>query len=337
MRLAVDAHLILADRRGIGVYARALVSRLAHFPGMELTLLTRDLFPARRRGPIARELGIDGFRLARRVPRDADVVWHPWTGTFFASDVPAVSTIHDCTPFAYPAASPRIRKREQDPFFRSAARSRRFIADSEFTREESVRYLHIERDRIDVVYLAADPCFSPGAPQHLNATLREKPYVLFVGAPDERKNLETLVRAYHQAFPAKEVLFVCVTTAEVAGAITLHGLSRDALRDLYRGALCYAMPSTYEGFGLPALEAMQCGTPVIVSNAASLPEVCGDGARYVNDPLSVEEWASALREIARDQTLRETLRERGPQRASLFSWDAAAAATYQTLARAARE
>jgi glycosyltransferase involved in cell wall biosynthesis len=95
------------------------------------------------------------------------------------------------------------------------------------------------------------------------------------------------------------------------------------LRDLYRGALALCVPSYYEGFGLPLLEAMACGTPVVASNASSLPEVGADAALYAS-PHDVEAWVDALRRIASDTPLRERLRDAGLQRVSAFSWDESA-------------
>jgi glycosyltransferase involved in cell wall biosynthesis len=336
MRLAVDAHNILTDRRGIGVYVRALLPRLGARAGTQLTLLLRTFAPARMRGAVRAALGgYADFALAARVPADADVVWHPWNGTFFTSDRPSVATIHDCTPFAYPSSNEARRRREQEPFLRSAASSRRIIADSHFTAEEITEYLGVPLERIDVALLAADESYTPGAPEHLHAAVGERPYVLFVGAGDPRKNLSTLVDAWRRAFPDRSVALVCVTNAEVPQAVVLENLSVEQLRDLYRGALCCAVPSYYEGFGLPALEAMCCGAPVIAARAASLPEVCGEAARYVDDPRDVAAWAARLHDIATNEAQRNAMRGQSLRQASRFSWDRTAERVYAALERVA--
>lgn len=326
MRLAVDAHNLLSDRRGIGVYVRALLRRFVRRGDIDATLVVRDLIPALAKRAIAAEIGNGRFRVARSVPRGSDLTWHPWNGTFYASAAPSVVTIHDCAPFAFPASSEAERASQQGPFFRSAATARRIVADSAFSKGEIVRHLGVPEERIDVVYLAADELFSPGAPESLPEALRGRRYVLFVGADDERKNLRTLLDAW-RAREDDGTALVCVTHAQVDGALVLSGVSNERLRDLYRGALCLAMPSRYEGFGLPALEAMQSGCAVVTSRAASLPEVCGEAALYVDDVDSARAWRASLDAVIADGAKRAALRETGLARASQFSWDRCARET----------
>jgi len=327
MHLAVDAHNFLGDRRGIGVYVRALLPRFLQRDDVTITLLVRDFFPRRLLGAFRADLGPARFDVRRSVPRGADVVWNPWNGTFFSTKKPSVATIHDCAPFAFPASSPRARSSQQAPFRASAATARRILTDSAFSRSEIQRWLDVPLDRIDVIALAAGAAFEPGEARELPLQI-QRPYVLFVGADDIRKNLATLVAAWRASLSPR-VDLVCVGSNGPDGTIALHELSTLQLRDLYRGALAVAVPSTYEGFGLPALEAMACGAPVVCSRAASLPEVCGDAVRYVDDALDVGLWREALVDVADDEALRERLRHAGPQRARRFSWDRCA---HETLA-----
>jgi glycosyltransferase involved in cell wall biosynthesis len=329
--LGVDARDLLGDRRGIGVYLRAVLARFAAREDMDLTLLVSGLFPRRQFAAVARALDSDRFTLATRVPANTDVMWSPWNGTFLSRPgVAAVATIHDVTPFAYPPSDEREREKQQAPFARSA-RATRVITDSAFSCGEIERYLDVERARLRVVPLAADARFVPGEATLIPQVLRERPYLLFVGANDARKNLGVLAKAHAAAFPSGEVLLACVTSESPAGTIALADVGFTMLRDLYRGALAFVMPSRYEGFGIPPLEAMGCGTPVVASNAASLPEVCGDAALYVARYEDVAEWSAALRRIAGDASLRAELRDLGLERARRFSWERTADETLAAL------
>lgn len=328
VHVAVDAHNLVRDDRGIGRYARAVLSRALREPGFRWTLVVRDLFP--NRGAFARALNATSVEIARRVPRDADVVWFPWNGTFLRSDAPAVATVHDAAPFAFPSANPRIRATEQGPFLTTAATARRILVQSAFTAGEVERWLKVDAERIVVTPLAADPIFITGSEGMLPAALRERRYVLHVGAHDPRKNTATLVDAYERAFPQGEVTLAFTRRPPVLphGGIVVEAPDDTSLIALYRGAALVALPSTYEGFGFPLLEAMACGAPVLAADAGALPEIGGDAAAYVEDPFDPAAWSEALRTLLADDERRAALARRGPPRAGRFSWERC---TTQTL------
>lgn len=353
VHVAVDAHNLARDDRGIGRYARAVLSRALRDPRFRWTFVVRDVFP--KRAAVARALGAEpgGVDVARRVPRDADAVWFPWNGTFLRTDVPAVATVHDAAPFAFPAADPRRRATEQNPFLATASTARRILVQSRFTASEVERWLGVDAARIVVTPLAADAVFAPGAaasardatrPDELPAELRGRRYVLHVGAHDERKNTATLIAGFERAFENGTLSGMRTSGAEAPvlaftrrpPAMPRRGVVLDARDDrtlaaLYRGAALVVMPSTYEGFGLPLLEAMACGAPVLAARAGALPEAGGDAVAYVDEPLDVGAWADALRALLGDDDARAALAERGPQRAAEFSWERCTAQTLAVL------
>lgn len=334
LRLAVDARVIAEDTRGIGRYARAVLRRLAARDDIELTLLADGPFPQRRRSAYARALGDDAFSVGARAG-NLDAIWHPANGTFFGSSLPSVVTIHDAVPFRYPDPDPKRRARAQQPFLRSARSASRVIAVSRFGRAELHQMLQIPFEQIEVIEHGVEPSFSPGAAEPLPPGLRPQEFLLFVGDPiaEPRKNFAMLYEAYRRAWDTGDGPALAVAgprAPELPGVVHIGNLGDDlttdsdeSLRACYRGALAVTLASYHETFGMPMLEAMACGTPVVASRASSLPEIGGDAALYV-PPDDAGAWAAALRSIVGDSALRDRLRAAGPARAKRFSWDESA-------------
>lgn len=337
VHVAVDAHNLVRDDRGIGRYARAVLTRALHDDRVRWTFVVRDLFPNRR--AIARALGAAPGELAvtNRVPRDAGVVWFPWNGTFLETQVPSVATVHDAAPFAFPAADPKVRAREQGPFLKTAATARRILVQSHFTASEVQTRLGVEPDRLVVTPLACDPVFTPGASAPV-PELAGRRYVLHVGAHDERKNTATLIAAHARAFPEGDVALAFSRRPPQVPpfGVVVEARDDETLVSMYRNAELVAIPSTYEGFGLPLLEALACGVPALAARATSLPEVGGDACAYVDDPRDVAGWANALRTLLADSPARAALAARGPARAATFSWDRCTAQTLDVLREVAQ-
>jgi glycosyltransferase involved in cell wall biosynthesis len=225
------------------------------------------------------------------------------------------------------------------------------ITSSEASRAALVATGAVEPHRVFVVPLAADPdlfrpCHDPEARRRVGARhgIGDGPYILSLNTIDIRKNMHHAVRAFarlvRQERPAglqfviagsagsgsSLVTAAIAEAADVRGRIVLTGPVDDAdLAALYSGATAFLYPSIYEGFGLPPLEAMQCGTPVITSNASSLPEVVGDAGLMV-PPDDLDALCAALLDVVTKPDLRQSLRARAFTRAALFSWPRTAAA-----------
>ncbi len=225
-------------------------------------------------------------------------------------------------------------------------RATRIIAISRHTRDDLVASYGLPPEKIDVVYEAAAPHFRPQPPEKVAAVrarygLPER-YILSVGTIEPRKNLTRFLtvfeRAYREGATEGWVIvgkrgwlygdfFARLERSPVRDAVLFPGYVPDEdLPAVYAGAQALAFPSLYEGFGLPVLEAMACGTPVLASRGSSIPEVGGAAALYF-DPLDTDGMTETLLRLLRDPTLREEMRERGLAQARRFSWSKAAAET----------
>jgi glycosyltransferase involved in cell wall biosynthesis len=212
------------------------------------------------------------------------------------------------------------------------------ITPSCAARDDLVRWFRLDPRRVHVVEWGVDTAFRPDP----HATNTEAPYVLYVGALEPRKNLERLLHAFAQVRAARTDVQLLVVGAKrwktsriarTVDALDLHqavhftGYVPDAdLPALYSAASVFCYPSLAEGFGLPVLEAMACGTPVVCSSTSSRPEVAGDAAVLVN-PLRPEDIAQALLKVLGDTDLAQSMRERGPARAQTFTWERTAQRT----------
>lgn len=263
-----------------------------------------------------------------------------------------VATIHDLGYLHFPGEHPaptRWLRRLSNRW--SARRATRVVAISGATRADLVRYEGVPAHRITVVHHGHAPWFAPvhDAPrmEAMRARLRlDAPYFLFIGTLQPRKNLERLLAAFDRVADDRPRLLLALVGAagwqpdrlraalarvRARERVRLLGYVDDPdLPPLLSGSLGLAFLSLYEGFGLPALEAMACATPVLTSNTSSLPEVVGDAALLV-DPLDVGAIADGLRLLADDADLRRVLGERGLARAAGFTWQRAAAETLAVL------
>ncbi len=274
--------------------------------------------------------------------------WHsPYYALPLALPVPAIITLADVTPLVLKAEMPSAFKRLIYCALNLAAakRARRIITFSGASRADLERVLNIARANISVVPLAADETFAPTAAQTIAQTrqllsLPEK-YVLYVGSNKPHKNLPRLVEAWAQV-ESDSVLVIAgawdarypqaqemVARLEMQERVLFrHNIAEAHLPALLCGAQIFVFPSVHEGFGLPPLEAMSCGTPVLCGNVSSLPEVVGDAA-LLFDPFQVQNITRVLSEALNTANLRAQLRERALLQAKEFSWERTARETMQ--------
>ena len=261
-------------------------------------------------------------------------------------DFPSVLTVHDLAiyirPEWFPTGQP-LATRLVVP--RSIERATHLLADSENTARDILGLFDRRPDDVTVVPLGVGAEFHPMPVESLGEALARfdlpERFLLFVGTIEPRKNLATLLAAW-EALPDRPDLviaggwgwkqdFLRGEVERLGSAVRLLGTVTPAeLPALYNRAIALAHPAHYEGFGLTPLEAMACGTPVVCSSAASLPEVVGDAALLV-DPADVEGWTAALDQVLHDPGVATDLRRRGVLRAAEFTWERAAARTWRVL------
>jgi glycosyltransferase involved in cell wall biosynthesis len=223
-------------------------------------------------------------------------------------------------------------------------RARFLLTNSEFSRDEISRHTGIEPDKFTVMHLGADHFTEllPEMPEALQARLPAQPFVLAVSSLNPNKNFATVVKALELL---REQAPACVIVGQEyasvfgdaqldMGKVTHLGyVSDEALSALYRQALCLVYPSLYEGFGLPPVEAMSCGCPVIVSRGSSLPEVCGQAALYC-DPRDPQSLADHILRMLRQPGLAREMSDKGLEQAAVYTWDRAAEKMLWALGRA---
>ncbi len=322
MRVGLDVSPLRQTRAGTARYIEGLL------PFLEREVDVRRLaFGGRGRvSALARDTGWYLAALPLRARRArVDLLHCPTFRAPLAVSVPLVVTVHDLAVLRQPEAFNRWTRAYSWAVVPRVVRGAvRVIAVSEFTKREAIELLGVAAERIHVIPNAHDAVFTP------EGAAETGDYVLAVGTLEPRKNLRRVVEA-----AARLGVELRVSGGRGWGGVELDGPVRrrsdDELARLYRGARCLVYPSLYEGFGIPVLEAMACGTPVVTSAGSATEEVAG-GAAVLVDPLDVEAIAAGIEEATRR---RDELVRLGLERARAFSWEHSAAATlavYRELA-----
>jgi len=266
-----------------------------------------------------------------------------------------VVTIHDITPLDHPEwLNPRFARWYQFLIPHLVHKAQKVIAVSEFTKRRICDVASLKPNKVVVIYNGIDERFRPKSFEEIDQFkdalgIADFRYILTVATIEPRKNLQRLLEAWSVACSnlpqdvwlvvagakGKDIIFKNTSLKKLPPRVYMPGYVPDEhLPALYSGAIALVYISLYEGFGLPPLEAMACGTPVLTSNVTSLPEVVGDAALMV-DPYDVDAIAEGIKRLIEDDNLRKELSQKGLARAKLFNWDRTAEVTWSVLKEAA--
>ena len=341
MHIAIEASLLLHERRGIGRYVRALLRAMPTVRSdVRYTMYARAPDVEALRAQLASDEEIASRAVVEPLDRltstQADVVWYPWNWiTHPTASAPMVVSVMDLAPmlrFDHRWWKFIKRRRARGRSVRTMRMAARVLTISEFSASELTRLLGVPRDRMRVTLLAADDFTA--APRAESETLAKLgvtgPFVLAAGADEARKNLAVLFRAMTRlsGLGVDVPLVLCGPGKRLLRQARRHaapwlryaGYVSDAeLATLYAKTAALVFPSRYEGFGLPVLEAMTAGAPVVCAKASSLPEVAGDAALYFY-PDDDAGLADQLGHLLRDDSVGARLRAAGLEQARRFSW-----------------
>ena len=335
MRLVIDGRPLVGNRTGIGVHTAEIVRRLRTDPppviaahaeirdrdGLEHCTFRVDRSP----------LGVL-WQQTTLAHIDADVLWGPHGTLPLASRVPAVATLHDFTSITMPGRH-RLKTILSFNLFIGASleKASRIACVSRAVAGEALRGFGVPPSKIELVPNGVSDFFTPSGD--------EGDYVLYAGTLEPRTGIDVLLGAWRSLPSPRPRLVLCGDAGwrtRVGDGVEVTGyVTRERLRELYRGARAFVYPSRFEGFGIPPLEAMACGAPVIATRTGAIPEF-GDGVAMLVEPGDADALRTSLQQVLDDPGLRREMRAQGPQRAAQWTWDRPARVMQELLEEAAR-
>jgi glycosyltransferase involved in cell wall biosynthesis len=337
------------NKTGIGTYTFQLIENIK--TEVDITLIKHpqgddvpecsSLISSFPPGNFSHILWSQGLSLKKKQLRSFDIIHNPAQYPVSPSiKSKYVITIHDLIPILYPEYVGSIYSLQAKYFYPLAIKhASKIITDSNHTKNDIIRLYNVPENKIEVIYPGVSNHFKPASREEKNKVLQKYnliyPFILFVGAIEPKKNIDLLIKAFyicqkknmnlHLVIAGKkawkyETIFNLIDTLNIHCKIhILNFVPYEDLPALYSSAEVFVFPSRYEGFGLPPLEAMQCGVPVITSNVSSLPEIVGEGGIMVS-PDNYEMLAEAILKVTSDTHVRSQASIYSLSRAKLFSW-----------------
>ena len=359
MKIAIDIQTTLGQPTGFGFYVSNLIETLRQNKNEHEFILIRP--EEQKDFSTPQRFWWDQVVLPKRAQKEgANLLHQPCFSASFLFRGPVVVTIHDIISILFPENIPfasRMFYSKWMPF--SYRKATKIITISESTKNDIEKILKIPKDKITVIHSAVDEKFKQSVSDKKIREVAQKyhlpsRYLLHVGTLEPRKNLEFLIDVFFEAIKKKENeglhlvitgkkgwyyegLFTKVKKLRLGGKVIFTGyLEEEDKAALYHGARIFTFPSLYEGFGLPPLEAMASGVPVISSNTSSMPEVVGDAGILIS-PKDKNGWVEAITRVNSDENLRHEMIKKNENQVAKFSWEKTARKTIEVYNQALKE